>query len=193
MSARRSLREDLPLLDWGDALRAAKLRRRRIVRRGGAVAVIIAVVLASAMAPPAPRLVWNASLSAPKGLYIVTPGATPEVGDTVIARLPAVFRRLAAERRYLPENVPLVKRVAAAAGDEVCAIRETILVNGRVAAERRTFDSRGRRMPFWLGCARLRGRQVFLLMNAPASFDGRYFGVTEGRDIIGKARLIWAW
>jgi type IV secretory pathway protease TraF len=29
-------------------------------------------------------------------------------------------------------------------------------------------------------------------MDAPASFDGRYFGVTEGRDIVGKARLLWA-
>jgi type IV secretory pathway protease TraF len=37
-----------------------------------------------------------------------------------------------------------------------------------------------------------RRRQLFLLMEASASFDGRYFGVTKGRDIIGKARLLWA-
>ena len=42
------------------------------------------------------------------------------------------------------------------------------------------------------GCVRLRGDQRFLLMDAPASFDGRYFGVTEGTDIVGKARLLWA-
>jgi type IV secretory pathway protease TraF len=47
-------------------------------------------------------------------------------------------------------------------------------------------------MPFWLGCMRLRGEQRFLLMDAPDSFDGRYFGVTEGSDIIGKAELLWA-
>ena len=32
-------------------------------------------------------------------------------------------------------------------------------------------------MPWWEGCVRLRGRQIFLLIaDNPASFDGRYFG-----------------
>jgi type IV secretory pathway protease TraF len=89
-------------------------------------------------------------------------------------------------------NVPLVKRVAAAAGDEVCALGHEIFVNGRWIAERLAADGASRPMPLWSGCVRLRGRQLFLLMDAPASFDGRYFGVTEGGDIVGKARLLWA-
>lgn len=193
MIRRRNRADDAPLLAWGDALRAAKIRRRRLLRRGLFVATICGIVLVPAAVSPTPRLVWNASASAPTGLYAVSPGAFPEAGDMVVARLPTVFRRLAAERRYLPQNVPLVKRVAAVAGDEVCAVGQAITVNGRPVAERRIFDGRGRRMPFWLGCIRLRGRQLLLLMHAPDSFDGRYFGVTEGRDIIGKARLIWAW
>ena len=40
-------------------------------------------------------------------------------------------------------------------------------------------------MRYWSGGA------VLLLNPAPDSFDGRYFGVTQGRDIIGKARLLW--
>lgn len=189
---RRAPAGDTPLLAWGDALRAAKLRRKRLVRRGVAIAIISAIVLVPAVFPPAPRLVWNASESAPVGLYSVSPGTQSEVGDMVIARLPPIFRRLAAERRYLPENVPLVKRVAAAAGDEVCAFDRYIFVDGYFVAERRIFDSEGRRMPFWLGCLRLRGEQKLLLMDAPDSFDGRYFGVTEGSDVIGKAELLWA-
>lgn len=185
--------DDAPLLAWGDALRAAKIRRQRLFRRGLFVTIICGIVLVPAAIPPVPRLVWNASASAPTGLYTVSPDAFPEAGDMVVARLPTMFRRLTAERRYLPQNVPLVKRVAAVAGDKVCAVDQAITVNGRRVAERRIFDGRGRRMPFWLGCMRLRGRQLFLLMDAPDSFDGRYFGVTEGRDIIGKARLIWAW
>jgi type IV secretory pathway protease TraF len=27
----------------------------------------------------------------------------------------------------------------------------------------------------------------------PASFDGRYFGITAPQDVIGKATLIWAY
>jgi conjugative transfer signal peptidase TraF len=137
--------------------------------------------------------VWNASASAPIGLYAVTPGATVEPGDMVIARVPDSSRMMAAERRYIPANVPLVKRVAAAAGDEVCALGREIFVNGTWVVERRASDAKGRSMPWWSGCVRLRGRQLFLLMaDSPGSFDGRYFGVTDGGLVVGKARLLWA-
>jgi conjugative transfer signal peptidase TraF len=192
VSGRRTSRGDTPLLAWGDALRAAKLRRRRLVRRGIAVAIISVIALSPIAIPPVPRLVWNVSASAPTGLYAVSPGAVPDTGDMVAARLPKMFRQLAAERHYLPANVPLIKRITAVAGDEVCAMGRTITVNGRPVAERRIMDSLGRRLPFWLGCTRLRGRQLFLLMDAPDSFDGRYFGISEGDDVIGTAQLLWA-
>lgn len=111
----------------------------------------------------------------------------------VIARLPDRFRQLAATRRYLPSNVPLVKRVTAAPGDEVCALGHAIFVNGRLAAQRKTADGSGRPMPWWTGCIQLGTGQFFLVMpDSEASFDGRYFGMTEGTDLIGKARLLWA-
>lgn len=192
MTGRNARGADAPLLAWGDALRAAKLRRKKLGRRIAIIATGAAILLVSAAFPPAPRLVWNASASAPIGLYSVAPGGLAEPGDMVIARVPVPFRRLAATRHYLPMNVPLVKRVAASAGDEVCALGEEIFVNGRWIAERRVTDGAGRVMPMWSGCVRLRGRQLFLLMDAAASFDGRYFGVTEGTDVVGKARLLWA-
>jgi len=191
MKGRHGRAGDAPLLAWGDALRAAKTRRARLRWHIAITGAGIAVLLASAAIRPAPRLAWNASPSAPLGLYAVKPGASAEPGDMVIARVPDRFRRLAAERHYLPLNVPLVKRVAAQAGDEVCALGQEIFVNGSRTAERRLADGQGRPMPTWLGCIRLHGRQLFLLMDNPASFDGRYFGATEGRDIIGRARLLW--
>lgn len=182
-----------PLLDWGEQLRAAKRKRRRLGRRIAATGIFITLLGLTTAFHPAPRLVWNASASAPIGLYAVTPGALVEVGDMVIARVPDRWRMMAAERRYIPANVPLVKRVAAAAGDEVCALGSLIFVNGTRAVERRAADAMGRPMPWWSGCARLRGRQLFLLMSgSPASFDGRYFGMTDGELVVGKARLLWA-
>lgn len=180
-----------PLFAWGDALRAAKRRRRALRRRAATFGCGIAVVLASAAWPPAPRLIWNATASAPIGLYFVSPGAAVAPGEMVVARVPQRYRRMAAARRYLPANVPLVKRVAAGAGDEICALGRRIFVNGHPAALRRTVDGRGRAMPRWTGCVRLRGSQLFLLNDNAASFDGRYFGVTEGIDVIGKASLLW--
>lgn len=193
MSRRSSRSSDTPLLAWGDQLRTQKHNRRILGRRIAIVGAGITLLGLTSLFPPAPRLVWNASASAPIGLYSVSPGASIETGDMVIARLPDPWRMLAAKRRYIPANVPLVKHVAAAAGDEVCALGLEIFVNGRWLAERRLVDAEHRPMPWWNGCVTLRGRQLFLLMTgSPASFDGRYFGVTDGTQVVGKARLLWA-
>nr|NUR36585.1 S26 family signal peptidase [Sphingomonas sp.] len=189
--SRRRRATDAPLLDWGAAQPSARALRSQLVRRMAITGAGIAAVLVSAALPPAPRLVWNASASAPVGLYTIMPGAWVEPGDMVLAWPPARYRRLAAGRRYLPINVPLVKRVAAYGGDKVCARGQQIFVNGRKAAVRRSVDGKGRPPPTWSGCVRLHGRQLFLLNDNPASFDGRYFGVTDGQDVIGTARLLW--
>ena len=190
MSARRTSSGDAPLFAWGEALRAAKRTRRLRVAALATGAGVLALG-ATIVAPPAPRLLWNVSASAPIGLYRVAPGKRAAVGELVVARVPLPWRRLAAVRGYLPQNVPLVKRVAAVAGSEVCASGAVILVDGRAVARRVRQDARGRAMPWWRGCVRLSDGQQLLLMDAFASFDGRYFGVTEGSDIIGRAVLIW--
>ncbi len=153
----------------------------------------LAIALAATLlVPPRPRLVWNASASAPVGLYAVGDAAPLARGDVVIAWAPDEFRTMAARRHYLPANVPLVKRVAGAAGDEVCAVGARIMVNGRLVARRLDRDGAGRPMPWWSGCAELAPDEFFLLMtDSPASFDGRYFGASDAGDIVGKARLLW--
>lgn len=165
---------------------------RRFPRTGAlALSALSCALGVTIVAPPAPRLVWNVSASAPRGLYLVGDRDRAGVGDMVIARVPASWRRLAAVRRYLPANVPLVKRAAAGPGDRVCASGGDIVINGRRAAERWAADGAGRRLPWWTGCVVLREGAFLLLMDDPASFDGRYFGPTAGGDIIGKARLLW--
>ncbi len=155
-------------------------------------AAAIAALGATVACPPRPLLVWNVSASAPTGLYFVSPGRAPQRGDMVVAWTPPPWRKLAAARHYLPSNVPLVKRVAAVAGDRVCARHDQIYVNGIWVAWRRPYDGAGRQMPAWHGCRTLGDGALFLLMDARDSFDGRYFGPTERQDIIGRARLLWA-
>lgn len=166
--------------------------RRRFGRWAIGCGGLATALAATLLVEPRPRLVWNASASAPVGLYAVRGAAPLARGDMVIARVPVEFRMLAARRHYLPANVPLVKRVAAAADDEVCAAGARVTVNGRLVARRLDRDGSDRPMPWWSGCAELRPGEYFLLMtDSAASFDGRYFGVTEAGDIVGKARLIW--
>lgn len=170
----------------------APAKRRRVCRWAIGCGGLAAALAATLLAEPRPRLVWNASASAPVGLYAVGDGTVLVRGDMVIARAPDEFRMMAARRHYLPANVPLVKRVAAAPGDEVCAAGPRIFVNGQVVAVRLDRDGAGRPMPWWSGCAELGPGEYFLLMaDSTASFDGRYFGVSQARDIVGKAWPIW--
>lgn len=180
---------------WGEELRRiiAERRRRRwrlvIAALVGCTTVPLA---ASALWKPPTLLVWNASASAPIGLYRLHADSPVRRGDMVVAWTPEPARSLAASRRYLPSNVPLVKRVAAVAGDRVCASNGAILINGRRVATRLQSDAAGRPMPWWGGCRRLRVGEYFLLMDSPASFDGRYFGVTRRSGVIGRAEQLWA-
>jgi conjugative transfer signal peptidase TraF len=186
---------ELPLFRWGEELRrdrnARRASRRTLLLASGCTAIIVAL-LATLLWPPRPLLVWNASASSPTGLYLVQAPGRVAVDDMVVAWLPDDARRLGAARHYIPANVPLVKRVAAVAGDEVCAVGEAIFVNGRLEALRRSHDPAGRAMPWWTGCGTLREGELFLLMpGAGAAFDGRYFGITRPSQVVGSARLIW--
>ncbi|MBW8786020.1 MAG: S26 family signal peptidase [Novosphingobium sp.] len=185
-------RADLPLFAWGDARRARRLTRRQLLAHAAPLGFGCLCLAATILARPLPRLVWNASASAPVGLYRVNPGAPVGRGDLVIARTPSSVRDLAAARLYVPANVPLVKRVAAVAGDQICAVGARIAIDRRPRATRRLRDRLGRPLPWWTGCRTLRTGMAFLLMDGvPDSFDGRYFGPTPVRDIIGKATPLW--
>lgn len=170
-------------------------RRRPGQRRPRAVLALsllgLGLIGFAALDRPAPWLVWNASPSVPIGLYRVLPGK-PVRGDLVLANTPESVRKLAAKRGYLPLNVPLVKRVAAARGEIVCAIDDVISVNGRVVAERRARDRLGRPLPSWSGCHLLNGGEAFLLMEGRSdSFDSRYFGPIPTAAIIGRLAPLW--
>lgn len=186
---------DIPLVRWGEELRRDRVARRR--GRFRVVATAVAAVAATAaiatsLWPPRPALVWNASASSPIGLYSVGPAEDAGPGDMVVAWPPDGARELGAERHYLPRNVPLVKRVAAAAGDRVCAIGEAVYVNGRLETLRRSADPSGRPMPWWTGCEDIVPGDLFLLTpDVGDAFDGRYFGITARDRIVGRARLIW--
>lgn len=186
---------DPPLVHWGEELRRiVAVRRQRRMRL--AVAALMgctaAPLVASALWKAPVLLVWNTSASAPTGLYRVHADRPVRSGDMVVAWTPKPARSLAARRGYLPANVPLVKRVAAVAGDSICAGGSAVSINGKRVAARQKSDAADRPMPWWNGCHRLSVGEYFLLMDNPLSFDGRYFGVTRSSDVIGRAELLWA-
>ena len=183
-----------PVTHWAGELRRV-IAERRLKRRRLAIAALtgfaVVPLAGSILWRPPLLLIWNASASAPIGLYAVTSPGDVRTGEMVIAWTPEPARTLAAERRYLPSNVPLVKRVGAGGGDRVCAIGDAVWINGRQIVKRQEVDGKGRPMPRWTGCRDLSGQELFLMMDNPASFDGRYFGVTQREDLVGRAVLLW--
>jgi type IV secretory pathway protease TraF len=92
------------------------MSRRRYVRATILWAGLFSAGFAAvAMLSPRPRLMWNASASAPVGLYRLEADTRPRLGELVAIAPPTATARMMAERHYLPIGVPLMKHVAASA------------------------------------------------------------------------------
>lgn len=145
----------------------------------------------SAVINPLPRFIWNASASAPIGLYAVHPAGDLPVGSMVAAQPPMPLARWMAVRHYVPLGIPLLKHVAAKAGQKVCRTNDLVRVDGMVVGKARQRDSRGRALPVWGGCRTLRSGQIFLMnTDVPDSLDGRYFGLFPAATVIGRVTPI---
>lgn len=150
-------------------------------------------MFAPAWVGPSPRVVYNPSDSAPRGLYAVKSVAVHS-GDWIVTRLPVDVIRFAAERAYLPAGAPLLKRVAAMGGDHVCVRDARVWINGAPRATALQVDSQGRPLQPWWGCRALEEGELFLLSTEQSSsFDSRYFGPIVRRAVYGRATPLWTW
>lgn len=154
------------------------------------VAALLAALTSLLHMPPV--LLWNASPSAPEGLYLLALADRLTVGQLVAARPDSVLEDLMARRGYLPRGVPLLKHIAALPGQQVCRKAISVTIDGRHVADALERDRQGRPLSSWQGCFSLSDGNVFLLnADVPDSFDGRYFGPTSASSIIGIAVPLW--
>src|SRR6266478_5860261 len=115
-----------------------------------------------------PKLIWNASASAPIGLYTVRTAA-----DLVAVDAPEPLASFLKEREYLPRGVPLMKRIAALPGQTVCRIGRNVSVDTIAMGEALARDRHGRELPVWQGCRTLRASEIFLMnWDVQDSLDG---------------------
>lgn len=156
------------------------------------IATAVSCALLACGGQKRPRLIWNATASAPTGFYVVVQASTLHRGDLVLAVPPSSVQRFAAERDYLPVGIPLVKHIGALGGDDVCSTDNVITINGHVAVRRLTSDHLHRLLPAWTGCRTLSNSELLLLNEDVAtSFDGRYFGPTATAAVLGRLVPLW--
>jgi conjugative transfer signal peptidase TraF len=154
------------------------------------------VVMAEILLLRAIGLQWNLSASMPLGLYLPTERSLLP-GEIVAVCLPAVMATFAKERGYLhhgscPTGVqPVLKRIAAVAGDVVTMQPEGVTINDMLIPQSRvvTQDRQGRALPHapW-GTFMLQRHELWLMSTQhPNSLDSRTFGVVSIFDVIATA------
>jgi conjugative transfer signal peptidase TraF len=164
-------------------------QRRRVLAAGALAITLLSVPM---MVHTPAKLVWNASASAPLGLYRISDTSALSAGMLVAYAPPPPLDVWLDRRGYLPRRAPLLKRVAALPGALVCRQGAEVSINGRVVATALTRDRKGRLLPSWQGCKTVGPQQVLLLTaDQPHSLDGRYFGVSERRHVLGQADQLW--
>ena len=153
--------------------------------------VVLAIVGRSSVSIT-PKLIWNASASAPIGLYTVRTAADLGVTDLVAVDAPEPLASFLKHRDYVPRGVPLMKRIAALPGQTVCRIGRNVTVDTIAMGEALPRDRRGRELPVWQGCRALRANEIFLMnWDVRDSLDGRYFGPIPTNSIVGRAIPLW--
>lgn len=143
---------------------------------------------------PAPRFIWNASASIPVGLYAAEAVTAAKVGDFIAISPPPSLAALLAARHYLPRGLPLLKPVAAVAGERVCRDGAHVSIDGRRVGDALSRDRGGRPLPAWQGCLLLGAADIFVMNPSSSdSFDGRYFGPLPLTALRAKLRPIWVY
>ena len=169
-----------------------RLRLRARIVLASLSACGLAALAWAAFVQPLPRLVYNPSDSVPIGWYRIGSSDALHVGAIVLTTLPPDVAALAAQRRYLPARVPLLKRVGAVAPQHVCVFDALVWIDGVPVAAVLAADRLGRPLPSWPHCRRLEAGELFLLSSTnPASFDSRYFGPVRAAAVIGVAHPLW--
>ena len=149
------------------------------------------------------HLRFNFTNSVPVGIYSLRPIRSVGLkrGMLIAACPPAAAAELGRKRGYLGrgactgETEPLLKYVAALGRDEVDVTPRGITVNGCLLPESRTvvLDRSGRPLAAWpRGHYRLASGQVWLYAPDARSWDSRYWGPSQGANVIAEALALLA-
>jgi type IV secretory pathway protease TraF len=135
---------------------------------------------------PVPLVIWNASESVPIGWYIAAK-RQPKIGEIAVIKPADWVQIYASSRGYLPQDVWLLKPIFAVRPSIICRFGPYVFVDGKQVAKAKIVDKVRRVLPVWKGCIALSSTEYFVLGRHRDSFDSRYFGPVEQRQVVGTA------
>ncbi len=166
----------------------------RIVTVAVGYAVLLGTGLIGYRLPAALGYCLNLTPSEPVGIYRLAPGGA-ERGALVWLKQPTGPTALVL-RRYAPANIPLIKRVAAVAGDVVQLGAHGVRIDGTLWPDSAPLDRDAEGQPlqhYQFGNYRVRTRQVWVLSQHPRGIDSRYFGPVAISSVISQLIPVIVW
>ena len=160
---------------------------------------VLAVTVAAAAALPSSGILVNHTASMSRGVWLLhRAAAVYHTGDIVVACPPLTERQAVYFERgtCLTGFQPVVKTVAAVAGDTVVVTSGGVAINGADVpnSAARPKDGAGRTLQAYpAGIYTVAHGQVWLLSSAFGSFDSRYLGPVSTAVIRGTATPLWVW
>jgi conjugative transfer signal peptidase TraF len=155
----------------------------RRLARALVAAALITIAAAAGCRALASRLTINITTSMPRGLYWLRHAGSLRRGDPVYLDLPQSIRPLVDERRYLPRNFHLLKRVVALPGDHVCTENNRYVVGGQFLSVIAAHDQAGRPLKPFSFCSTVPPGAAFVAAHGESSLDSRYFGPVSLNDL----------
>jgi len=131
---------------------------------------------------------YQVSPSMPEGFYLLLPAHHLKRHDVVIFYPPEKIKRFLLQHHWVPDDGLLMKYIFAVPGDRVCKKNQAIFINDKRIASVYRFYAPNKLLPNLKFCATLKNRQYLLMSTRSArSFDGRYFGPIEKKNIKSRA------
>ena len=149
-------------------------------------AIGIAFLATKPLINPVPLVIWNASESVPIGWYFVAK-YQPKIDEIAVIKPVDWVQIYASSRGYLPQDVWLLKPIYAVHPSIICRFGSQVFVDGKQVAKAKIADKLHRVLPVWKGCIALSSTEYFVLGKHRDSFDSRYFGPIEQRQVVGTA------
>jgi len=162
-----------------------RIWRRVVASRSSRVFAALAVLAVGAL----PWVRVNVTSSAPRGLWrLLAVPAVVEKGMWVTMPAPASVKT------WAPHWSPLLKPVAAVAGEQVCVAKDTLLIRGESYGRVFTQDAEGQPLPrLREGCMVVQPGTVFLASAGHQSLDSRYFGSVPVAALSSRALPLLTW